>query len=388
MVVLYDHNAGKPRGDMDLNRTRLKKICFSKMYIYLSDLCTTRTHKITGKHLKSMKKTLTIIALALGSVSAFAQQDPQFSQYMHNKMFMNPGYAGMRQALCFSLIGRQQWAGFDGSPTSGVFSADVYLPPLRGGLGLNVMYDKLGFESNMRYDLAYSFHAPLAGGVLGIGIELGAFSKRIGPTGNDQWVATTNWQTDQSIPPQLTSTQFDLGFGLWYQRQNVWFGISATHLPASSFTGQSSSIFNPSTGQNETFSLKYQLARHYFVTGGINLFQGNTWEIRPSFLVKSDGTITSFDINATALYDQRFWFGLSYRLQDAIIPMIGFQLPNSKSTPDERPGSGLKIGFAYDYTTSNLKNYSNGSFELYLNYCIPLTVPVKRTGHGDTRIFD
>ncbi|CAN5419681.1 type IX secretion system membrane protein PorP/SprF [soil metagenome] len=334
-----------------------------------------------------MKKTLTIIAFALGSTAVFAQQDPQFSQFMYNKLFMNPGYAGMRQALCFTAIYRDQWQGFEGSPNSGVFSADAFLPKIHGGVGLNIMYDKLGFENNMGYRANYSFHQTLGGGVLGIGLELGAFSKRLGPTGTDAWLATTNWQNDQAIPPQLKTTVFDLGFGLWYQRQNLWFGISSTHLPASSMKGQSAPIIVFPAVTAVPQNLTYQIARHYFITGGYNIPFGS-WELRPSFLVKSDATITSFDLDVTALFNQRFWFGASYRFQDAIVPMIGFMLPTAKSTSNEMPGGGLKVGFAYDYTTSNIKSYSSGSFELMLNYCMPLNFPTKRQGHGDVRIFD
>ena len=342
-----------------------------------------------AKHLISMKKIITTIVFGLSSLAVFSQQDPQFSQFMHNKLFMNPAYAGMRQALCFTAIYRNQWNGFDGAPNSGVFSGDIFLPSIHGGVGLNIMYDKLGFESNMGYRANYSFHIyNVGGGTLGIGAELGAFSKRIGPTGTDSWIATTNWQNDGSIPPQLKKTVFDVGFGLWYQRQNIWFGLSSTHLPAGKVDDGTAIVNQVPSGGPLTHNLVFQMARHYFITGGINLFQGNTWEVRPSFLVKSDATITSFDLNVTAMYNQRIWFGASYRYQDAICPMIGFQLPNSKATPDERPGGGLKVGFAYDYTTSNLKNYNNGTFEVFLNYCVPIIVVPKRTGHGDTRIFD
>ncbi|GAB4145937.1 MAG: type IX secretion system membrane protein PorP/SprF [Bacteroidia bacterium] len=353
------------------------------MNIYLSDLSVpTLQKKLGGKHLIDMKKTLTTIAFALGTLAGFAQQDPQFSQYMYNKMFMNPAYAGMRQALCGTMIARQQWSGFDGAPQSGVLSVDGYVNPLHGGLGLNVMYDKLGFEQTMAYRLAYSFHLTnIAGGTLGIGLEGGAISKRLGPTGSDQWIATTNWQNDQAIPPQLQKTTFDLGFGLWYQRQNLWFGISSTHLPANSIDdGQSSLIGTPPIAHD----LVYQMARHYYITGGYNWATGGAWEIRPSFLVKSDATITSFDFNVLALYDQKFWMGASYRFQDAVIPMVGFQMPHSKIGEN----GGLKVGFAYDYTTSNLRKYNNGSFELFLNYCYPIVIPTKREGHGDVRIFD
>jgi type IX secretion system PorP/SprF family membrane protein len=363
----------------------LKNTWIIKTNNYLSHrLSTINTGKRVAKHLRPMKKTLTTLAFAVFALTASAQQDPQFTQFMFNKMFMNPGYAGIRHALCFSGIARQQWAGFDGSPQSGVFSGDMFLPKLKGGVALNVMYDKLGFEQNMAYRAAYSFHVPIKGGyenggsTLGIGLELGALSKRVGPTGSDQWLATTNWQQDGSIPPQIKKTNFDLGFGIWFQRQNMWFGASSTHLPASTIDDGSITIGNPLVAH----SLAYKVARHYFLTGGMNFPLGN-WELRPSFLVKSDATVTQFDINALMVYNNQFWGGLSYRFQDAVCPMIGFQ-----KQMGDNPDAGLKIGFAYDFTTSRLNDYNNGSFELFVNYCIPIVVKTVREGHGSVRIFD
>jgi len=346
-----------------------------------------------------MKKVLTLIAFSLGSLSVFSQQDPQFSQFMHNKLFMNPGYAGMNHALCFTGIARQQWAGFDGSPRSGIFSADCYVPQLSGGIGVNMMYDQLGFETNMGYRLNYSFHRDLGRGVLGMGVEMGAYSKRIGPGAGEQWTATTNWQIDPTIPPQLRTTVMDMGLGLWYERENMWCGISTSHL--------NGKLINDGTVLVDTIPhpMLYQMARHYFITGGVNLLPGHTWEIRPSFIVKSDATITSFDLNVTAMFNHTFWFGASYRSGDAICPMIGFQLVQKNGifyswihteanqpqlTDDQRSHQGgtLKMGFAYDYTTSHLKNYNNGTFELFVNYCMPIEWKVKKEGHGDVRIID
>lgn len=329
-----------------------------------------------------MKRTLTIIAFALGSTAVFAQQDPQFSQYMHNKMFMNPAYAGMRQALCGTMFYRNQWLGFDGAPKTLTLSIDAFVPQIRGGVGLNIMSDELGFERTQAYRLSYAFHLPVGGGTLGIGIEGGAATKALGPTGGGQWIATTNWQNDPSIPPQMKVTTFDIGFGLWYQRQNMWFGLSSTHLAANTFDdGQSSPIGTPIPVAHD---LIYQMARHYWVTGGITLMQGNTWEVRPSFLVKSDATVTSFDITCLAMFNQKFWFGASYRFKDAIMPMVGFQMPH----PVLGENGGLKVGVAYDYTLSNLGDYNNGTIEVFLNYCYPLKFPHKTERHGDVRLFE
>lgn len=332
-----------------------------------------------------MKKILTLFAFAFGSTLANAQQDPQFSQYMHNKLFMNPAYAGMRKAICLTGIYRNQWNAFSGAPNSGVFSADMPLARYGrsiGGAGLILMYDKLGFESNLSFRGSYSFHIPVGPaireGVLGIGIELGGFSKRVGPSGNQQWIATNNWHNDITIPPLIKSTLLDMGFGLWYQDKKMWFGISTSHLNGKEINDGTAVV------GNTTHNLIFQMARHYFITGGAKVLETPTWEIKPSFLVKTDAAVTTFDVNLTAVYNKKFWFGTSYRFKDAIVPMAGFMIPTSTTNDD----LGLKVGFAYDYTTSNIKNYSNGSFELFLNYCIPYAAKPFRQRQGDPRLGD
>ncbi|HEU4716375.1 MAG TPA: type IX secretion system membrane protein PorP/SprF [Bacteroidia bacterium] len=327
-----------------------------------------------------MKKIITISVFFLACFRLAAQQDPQFSQFMFNKLFMNPAYAGMREAFCMSAIGRQQWAGFDGSPRSGIFSADMKLPGYAGGIGINVLSDRLGFENNQRYNIDYSYHRELGDGVIGIGVEFGAYSKHIGPTGNDQWQSTTAWTSDPSIPSSLNKTVPDFGFGLWYQRQDLWFGISSSHLNAMMINGGQETILG------HTHDQRFQMARHYFITGGCNISTlGNgTWSLRPSFLVKSDATITSFELNCIALWQNKFWGGVSWRYRDAICPMVGFQLL-TPHMPDKFSDGGLKIGFAYDYTTSQLHNYNDGTFEIFLNYCIPLDYTA---GHGTVRFFE
>lgn len=312
-----------------------------------------------------MKKFFTSAIILLTGMSAFAQQDPQFTQYMHTKLFMNPGYAGIRRAYCLTSIYRNQWNGMDGAPNSGVISFDMPVDLLRGGVGVNLVYDKLGFESNISYNLNYSFHQQLGKGVLGVGIQAGGFSKRIGPTGSSQWFSTTTWTSDPNIPPSLRTTVSDFGLGLWYNTDNYWFGISTSHLNGKLMDAPNVSVGSPLV----VHPVLFQVARHYFITGGVSLRRGD-WEFKPSFLVKTDATITTFDLNATAVFNQRFWFGASYRYQDAICPMIGMMFTNSSMKSFD---NSFKIGFAYDYNTSRLKSYNNGSFELFLNYCVPYT---------------
>lgn len=350
-----------------------------------------------------MKKTLTLMALLCLSVYTFAQQDPQFTQFTHNKLFMNPAYAGMKHGLCFTGIARQQWVGFEGAPKSGILSADIYLEDLSGGVGLNLMYDELGFEKNLAYRIAYSFHRDkIFGGTLGIGVEAGATTKILGPTGNQSWIASSNWQNDPTVPPQMKDRKFDCGVGVWYQRENLWFGVSATHINAGQFyDGTSVTPGSPPT----THNLLYNSVRHYWVTGGYNL-QRRSITIKPSFLVKTDAVVTSIDLNCIASLNNGIWFGASWRVKDAICPMIGFEWLQERKEdkrisherhvlnpefhdrvrPEWNKYSTCKIGFAYDYTTSGLNSYTNGTFEIVFNYCIPYVPRLGR--HGDVRIFN
>lgn len=347
-----------------------------------------------------MKHIFTHLALlclfGTTTVGLHAQQDPHFTQYMHNKLFMNPGYAGMKHAICFTGLMRNQWAGFDGAPKSGIFSGDVYLEDLHGGIGLNMMYDQLGFEKNMAFRGNYSFHVEnVLGGVLGIGIEGGVATKNVGPTGSQSWIATTNWTSDPTVPPQMKSQKIDFGAGLWFERDEMWFGLSTTHIEGGTFNGGTVDI------AGVDHPMFYQIARHYFITGGYNIPM-REWTISPSFLVKSDAVVSSVDVNCTATYNDRIWCGVSYRYKDAICPMIGFNWVlgndgrggNNRDSYDGRLGAGggkstvqmLRVGFAYDYTTSKLNQYNNGTFELFVNYCIPWEK--KRGGGRDVRIFN
>jgi hypothetical protein len=89
----------------------------------------------------------------------------------------------------------------------------------------------------------------------------------------------------------------------------------------------------------------------------------------PSLLLKSDATSTQLDGSVLFMYDDMVWLGATFRTEDAIAPMIGYQYKFPKGT------SMLRLGYSYDVTTSELKNYSSGSHEIMLSYCFQLIKP-------------
>jgi type IX secretion system PorP/SprF family membrane protein len=328
---------------------------------------------------RHMKKSLTILALAISGFAGYAQQDPQFTQFMFAKLYTNPAYAGSNGAICADLIGRQQWVGFPGAPSTGLLCVDALLTP-HWGVGLSVVDDKLGAESNIGAKIAGSYIVPVMQGLgkLSFGLELGIQNKAI----STSWVApdgTTTASgniTDPSIPANFSSTNYDLGLGIYFTHANgTYFGLSSTHLP-----DNSESLTYGSGGK----SFKFDVARHYYVTAGTIFKQlaGSNFDLRPNILVKSDAKVTTFDVNVNVLWSNTFWLGVSYRMQDAIAPMLGFQ----KTTKGKNP-LNWKIGYSYDVTTSEIKQHSSGSHEIMLGICKPVDRRPKPESWEDVRFF-
>jgi len=82
-----------------------------------------------------IKKYLMVSLLGVG-LSAFGQQDPLFTQYMFNKLVVNPAYAGSHEQLAIDLVNRNQWAGIDGAPNTFSFGAHLATLNRKIGLGL------------------------------------------------------------------------------------------------------------------------------------------------------------------------------------------------------------------------------------------------------------
>ena len=322
-----------------------------------------------------MKKSLTIIAFAITSLVTFAQQDAQFSMNMFNRLDVNPGYAGTNKALCATLLYRQQWVNFPGAPKTGLLSVD-YGEILHGGIGLTVDQDQLGFDKTFAAKLAYSFHQVLGPGMLGIGLDVGMMQKTlsgnfIAPDGTSSSAANG---TDAAIPWNgAKATTFDMSFGLYYTTFNdkLYVGLSSTHLTASDFK-KSGTVGNPPTN---LWSYDYKEARHYYVMAGYRFDIGEKWSLTPSVLTKTDASSTQLDINALVKWNRMVFAGVSYRLSDAVVAIVGLEW------------QGFRFGYSYDITTSTIKSYSNGTHEIMLGYCHKFQKPPKKHGHQNERFL-
>ncbi|MEK6615811.1 MAG: type IX secretion system membrane protein PorP/SprF [Bacteroidota bacterium] len=300
-------------------------------------------------------------------IEGIAQQDPQFSQNMFIKLPINPGYAGTNGAICATGVYRNQWVGFEGSPKTILFAVDAPVPILKGGAGLTIVNDKLGNFGFMHVRGTYSFHKTIgATGLLGIGLEAGVLQGSI----KDKWLAPdgTDGASDVAIPnDKVKKMTFDIGLGAYYRTDQLYAGLSFSHLP-----GKAEKLKDK--------DLNYQVARHYYILAGYDFFISSTLKLRPSVHIKSDAVVTTFDVNVNLLWRDMIWGGVSYRLKDAIVPLVGFAWsPNNKST--------LKIGYSYDIGASGFKDYHTNTHEILLNYCIKIAPIPKTQSHVNPRFL-
>jgi type IX secretion system PorP/SprF family membrane protein len=300
-----------------------------------------------------MLRFLLIFPLILLANFALAQQDPQYSQYMHNIMAINPGYAGSEDAISATLLHREQWVGWDGAPSNSVFhvNSPFKLFNASHGVGVTIINDNLGFNKDIGGNVAYAYRFPIKNiGKLGIGISAGFQNKAL----DAKWDTGTGTGTapasdDPSIPTEKESVlTYDISFGVFYKTENLFFGLSSTHItqPKVKYKNDASYVFKP----------------HFYLTSGYSLTLPNpAFELKPSILIATDLASTNFDISSIIMYNKKLWGGVSYRPGSAIIGMVGIELFN-----------GVKIGYSYDYTFTDMRKYQNGSHELMVSYSFTL----------------
>jgi type IX secretion system PorP/SprF family membrane protein len=298
-----------------------------------------------------MKKAFSSVFLLFIFCTAFGQQDPQFSQNMFNHMATNPGAAGSGDRICASALIREQWLGMEGHPSSKVFNINAPLTQLESvpsAVGLTILTDNIGFEKNIQLNLSYAYLMKIGRGKLGLGLNLGFINKAFV---NTEWIypgaqSSTpgpGSNSDPSIPNDESAFGLDFAFGTFYHSDKLYLGLSSTHLSEPSLAFNKANI---------------KLKRHYYFTGGYNVQLPNPlFQVIPSIFVLNDGTSTQMNFNMNLLYDNQFWGGVSYRLEDAYTAMVGMELV-----------MGLRIGVAYDFTTSDISTYSNGAFEFLVGY--------------------
>ena len=300
---------------------------------------------------------------------SFSQQEVQVSHNMFNHLDINPGFAGLNDAICGTLIARDQWIGFkdpDGNnvnPRTYLLSVDTPIRFWRGGAGLTIIQDQLGFEKNLDVKLSFSHHIFIGNGQLGMGLQAEFQNKQIDfskfkPLEPGDMLLANGTSKEGNIVPDFT-----LGF-FYINPQRFYSGISLSQFLRMPY-------HFPDVQATPT------LTPHGYIDAGMYLHLTNRLELMPSLLMKTDFVSMQVDINSLLKMDNMYWCGLSWRQSDAIAVIVGGNVFR-----------GLEASYAYDFTTSALgaNGRSLGSHEIMLHYCYKIPPKVIGT-HVNVRFL-
>lgn len=285
-----------------------------------------------------MRKIISTILLLVSIVitsKTYGQQDAQYTQYMYNMHILNPAYAGSEGTLNIGLLGRAQWVGMDGAPRT--LTATINAPVgKRVGLGFSVIADEIGptKEQNVYADFSYTLPVSEEGN-LSFGLKGGVTFLNV----NLQLKVVTSG--DVMFRDNINKVMPNFGAGIFYHTNKSYIGFSVPNILKSVHI-------------NNHYSAVEEL--HSFLTAGYIFDVTEELKLKPSGLLKATiGAPLSLDLSLNALIKNFLELGVSWRHDDSVSGLVNVKVARN-----------IRIGYAYDYTLSELLKYNSGTHELML----------------------
>lgn len=300
--------------------------------------------------MKQLYKLSFALSCLFVTATQLKAQDPEFTQFYANQLYLNPALAGNTICPRVSAGYRIQWPNIYGTYSTVGVSVDRYVHGLKGGVGLMVMQDRAaqGTLNTTGIGLVY---APM--------IKLGPRTAIKFAIQAGWWQKAVNWgkltfgdQIDprngfvnntQETPGQASVGNFDLAAGMVFTSDHFFLGTAVHHI-----LEQNESLLNGNS----------KLPRKYTVHGGANIPIGGKYSetsISPNVMYREQGDFKQLNLGVY-FKKQTIVGGLWYRGRDAFIMLLGIETGH------------VRIGYSYDVTVSKLTNATAGSHELSLGY--------------------
>lgn len=306
-----------------------------------------------------LKRLLILIVCIFINNFIFGQQDPHFTQFYANKLYLAPSFAGATQQDRVSVIYRNQWPAIPGTFVTYGLSYDHFFDNFNSGVGVLLLRDLAGTgrlsTTNVGIQYSYDFQI-VEGWHMRPGIHF--FYTQ---TGLD--FLRLNWNDELTSPvpitiepPSLESTaDIDFSTSILTYTDRHWFGITVDHL------------LKP---KNSLYETEQFIPIKLAVFGGTQIIKRGRLlnpideTLSVTFLFKNHYHVNQLDLGLY-WYKNPLVLGLFYRgipllnnerRGDAIAFLGGYKIEN------------FSIGYSYDFTISKLLNTTGGSHEVTLNY--------------------
>ena len=291
-----------------------------------------------------MQRGILFIALMITGTMVQAQLEPLSNQYLLNTLSINPAYAGSRDALSVTLLHRNQWTGFEGSPKT--ISLALHTPTRneKVGLGFLAVNDQRGISSSGIFTGNFAYRIRAGKGIFSLGLA-GGFT-----------FIRNNWSNlvavDQNDELIMRNSQGyflpDFSIGTYYQSDRFFFGFSIPMFVSHQFN-TSTDAFNVTNDYQEY---------NFFLNGGYLLRPSSTVKILPSFMVRfTPLSIPQADLNLHLILFDRIRTGLSYRSNKSMVGLFMYHVNNQ-----------LAVAYSYDMGFGRIGGYMGGSHEIMIRY--------------------
>lgn len=301
--------------------------------------------------------------MLLGTSLQVKGQDPEFSQFYANPIYLNPAFTGTSSLPRVVVNYRNQWPNHGNTYTTYNLSYDKFINSTTGGIGFKTIYDRQlnGVINSFNTSFTYSEHFYLGEGMFfSMALESGFIYKQFNTSGLifpgmiDQGTGIINGgypmptENGEKLIP-------DFSFGTVGQFNDYYFGIAIHHL-----TQPDQSIISGDNAGKlpRKFTFHAGAKTHEFHRG---LFS-REFTLSPNFIYQQQGSFKQFNLG---LYMKETWitFGLWYRNNLSYRPntmtfMAGYQTAK------------FQFGYSFDFSTSNVAAYSAGSHEISMIFFI------------------
>ncbi len=280
-----------------------------------------------------------------------AQRDFPVTQYMYNTLLYNPAYASAKDTWEASVLVKDQWSGLDGSPQSQALQ--IHSPNYgNAGYGLTVINEKVGIQSRLNVTGAYGYKLRSNTSALSLGLSA-SFQRFVNDFTDDRLNPIQGFANDPAIDEvKLSKTLFNLGFGAYYEKAPFHFGLSIPAILKSNL-------------DDDGYDVDARATRYLLLTTGFDIRLSEKLLWQPRSLLRLAAHLP-YDLELTSnfvLMDQ-YHMGINVSaggsqdsFAESVDVLLGFDLTDQ-----------IFLGMSYDLTLSDLREYENGSVELFLRY--------------------
>lgn len=300
-----------------------------------------------------MRITAVILFLFFSFLGS-AQQETQYTQFAYTGLNYNPAVAGLEDKLSVTGRIRNQWSGIDGAPQAQ--SLLIEFPTIFNSVGIGVIANRSTIGIQERNDLAamYAYKVRLQEATISFGLQV-SFRQFVNDFSKPGLIAIDGIDPDSSLSRnRFSSNIFNLGIGAFLDSKRYYLGFA---IPR--YLRPNIDINKDDKGSKEV--------RHIYGMFGLKFNLSSNWKTQPQFLLTLvEQAPFDLDIQNNFIYQDQVHLGFNVRaggtqesLFESFALLIGFKFTEE-----------IFASLSYDFNTTTLRQFEEGSFEVLLSYKI------------------